>query len=115
MGENWITRGAREPNIRFARPTHMRCEEARELMSAMVDGETTMHEGAAVDAHVATCTDCRLWQERAHRLQRWSRIRSFASDEGPDRVWLRALLHAEHARVRPGPSVRRVVILVAAA
>lgn len=36
----------------------MKCEEALELMSAVLDGEATAQERAALEAHLATCPEC---------------------------------------------------------
>src|SRR5881396_3520395 len=37
----------------------MTCDEARELFSALLDEALDPDERGAVDAHVATCVDCR--------------------------------------------------------
>src|SRR4051812_32391733 len=89
-----------EPNGRLARLTGMQCEQVRELLSAVVDGEATVQEQAIVDAHLATCAECRAWQERAHTLQRWSRVRALAGDAEPDPAWLGALVEVVPARRR---------------
>jgi predicted anti-sigma-YlaC factor YlaD len=47
----------------------------RETLSALLDGEVPAHNGG-VDAHVAGCTDCRSWEEAAHRLTRRVRLTS---------------------------------------
>ena len=48
----------------------MKCEIAREALSAWLDGEQSVPGRAEVNAHVAGCGDCRCWQEGAHRLTR---------------------------------------------
>jgi len=42
----------------------MNCHDAREMLSALVDGELTPDEQSRVDAHVAECADCRKEHER---------------------------------------------------
>jgi predicted anti-sigma-YlaC factor YlaD len=83
----------------------MQCEEVRELLSAVVDGEATAREQAIVDAHLATCAECQAWQERAHTLVRWSRIRSSGAEAEPDAEWLAALGGVVSPR-RRGPHIR---------
>jgi predicted anti-sigma-YlaC factor YlaD len=48
----------------------MKCEIAREALSAWLDGEQSVPGRAEVNAHVAGCGGCRSWQEGAHRLAR---------------------------------------------
>jgi predicted anti-sigma-YlaC factor YlaD len=52
----------------------MNCEIAREALSAWLDGEQAVPQGADVHAHVAGCADCRSWQEAGHRLTRRVRL-----------------------------------------
>ena len=47
----------------------MRCSRYRLALSARLDGEDTGVEPAALDAHVATCPDCRAWVASAGSLQ----------------------------------------------
>ena len=42
----------------------MNCHDARELLSALVDGELTPDEQTRVEAHLAQCADCRKEHER---------------------------------------------------
>ena len=46
----------------------MKCDEARTAISASIDGDAAL-PGAAV-AHLETCPQCRVWEERAHVLAR---------------------------------------------
>lgn len=48
----------------------MSCESWREEISALADGEPAAIDGPLLDAHLATCEDCRAYQENIHRLRR---------------------------------------------
>jgi hypothetical protein len=48
----------------------MKCQIAREALSAWLDDEQSVPGRAEVNAHVGGCGDCRSWQEGAHRLTR---------------------------------------------
>lgn len=54
----------------------MDCYEAREAISALIDGEDPGAAPEEVDAHLAGCAGCRSWQERAHVLTRRARLGS---------------------------------------
>lgn len=54
----------------------MDCYEAREAISALIDGEDPGAAPEEVDAHLASCAGCRSWQERAHTLTRRARLGS---------------------------------------
>ncbi|MEV5598395.1 zf-HC2 domain-containing protein [Streptomyces sp. NPDC052496] len=49
----------------------MHCSRVRTAVSARLDGEQLPPgvTGGLLDAHLAGCSDCRLWSERAARLQ----------------------------------------------
>ncbi|OKI04972.1 hypothetical protein A6A06_09820 [Streptomyces sp. CB02923] len=49
----------------------MQCSRVRTAVSARLDGEELPPgvTGGLLDAHLAGCADCRLWSERAARLQ----------------------------------------------
>ncbi|MEU7103460.1 zf-HC2 domain-containing protein [Streptomyces stramineus] len=49
----------------------MHCSEFRTALSARVDGEELPPDmsGAALDAHLRGCAECRRWGERARRLR----------------------------------------------
>ncbi|MEU4212568.1 zf-HC2 domain-containing protein [Streptomyces sp. NPDC026206] len=49
----------------------MHCSEFRTAISARVDGEELPPEvsGAALDAHLLSCSACRDWGRRARRLK----------------------------------------------
>ncbi|MFG2182010.1 zf-HC2 domain-containing protein [Streptomyces abikoensis] len=49
----------------------MHCVDVRTAISARADGEEPPPEvsGAALDAHLRGCAQCRDWEERVHRLK----------------------------------------------
>lgn len=51
------------------------CSACQEAVSARLDGEDEAGEGAAVDAHLAGCEDCRRWADRAAAVTRLARTR----------------------------------------
>jgi hypothetical protein len=48
----------------------MRCEDAQELITALVDDELTVTERSGVEAHLAECPDCRSQHEQESALKR---------------------------------------------
>lgn len=74
----------------------MRCAVARDAISALLDGGPCEVEREALEAHLASCTSCRAWQEAAHRLTRLARLQPSPAPRPPDR--LHEVLHAERAR-----------------
>jgi predicted anti-sigma-YlaC factor YlaD len=52
----------------------MECDRAREAISARIDGEDPGPHGSALEAHLASCADCRDWQQRAHEMTRRARL-----------------------------------------
>ena len=52
----------------------MRCDGIREAISARIDGEDPGVPDDAIEAHLATCTACRSWQQRAHAMTRRARL-----------------------------------------
>lgn len=48
----------------------MRCEDAQELITALVDDELAATERSSVQAHLAECPDCRSQHEREKALKR---------------------------------------------
>jgi anti-sigma factor ChrR (cupin superfamily) len=61
---------------------HVDCDTCREALSARADGEIEPVPGEETDAHLASCVDCRQWQEDAAALIRSLRVRPAA--EVPD-------------------------------
>ena len=62
----------------------MRCEVAREALSARLDGERPQVPAQQVDAHLESCRGCRAWLIGAAVQTR--RLASIEPDEGPDLV-----------------------------
>jgi RNA polymerase sigma-70 factor (ECF subfamily) len=62
----------------------MRCEAAREALSARLDGERPQVPAQQVDAHLESCRGCRAWLIGAAVQTR--RLASIESGEGPDLV-----------------------------
>lgn len=54
----------------------MKCDDVRVALSARLDGEDPQAPAAALDAHTATCPDCRSWLSRAEQVTRLTRVRS---------------------------------------
>lgn len=54
----------------------MRCDRFREAVSARLDGEPLGLSAAALDDHLARCSDCAGWAEVATRLTRQVRLSS---------------------------------------
>jgi len=52
----------------------MRCDTAREVMSATIDGEDTGLPACALEEHLASCAACREWQRQAHAVTRRARL-----------------------------------------
>jgi predicted anti-sigma-YlaC factor YlaD len=52
----------------------MECYEAREAISALIDGEDPGLPREEVDAHLTHCADCTSWRQRAHALTRRARL-----------------------------------------
>ncbi|MEN3263214.1 MAG: hypothetical protein V7646_108 [Pseudonocardia sp.] len=94
----------------------MRCEIARDVLSAWLDGEQSVPGRDEVNAHVAGCGGCRSWQEGAHRLARqvWLKPARPRSDDTA-RI-LKAVIDEQAARraVRRGPRLVRVGLAVVA-
>lgn len=51
------------------------CEEVRESLSALLDGEASRLAPEQVDAHVAGCNACHRWRDEAHVVTRQFRLR----------------------------------------
>lgn len=60
---------------------NVKCEIAREALSATLDGEDPGVESALLDAHLAGCAACTAWYEKAARVDRLSRIAPVAAPE----------------------------------
>ena len=53
---------------------NMRCDAAREAISALLDGEVPGASVLDVDRHLAACASCSSWREAAHEVTRRARI-----------------------------------------
>lgn len=65
-------------------PTPLTCSDSGELLSAREDGETTGDENAALDHHLAMCTDCAVLAAEIGDLSRQLRFRT--ADQIPNLV-----------------------------
>jgi predicted anti-sigma-YlaC factor YlaD len=52
----------------------MDCDRAREAISARIDGEDPGLPGNVIETHLASCAECRDWQQRAHEVTRRARL-----------------------------------------
>jgi len=64
--------------------TDATCHPFRELISARMDGEIEPSSESNLDAHVAICTSCRLYQDDAFALRRSLRMRAVTSETSPE-------------------------------
>ena len=76
----------------------MDCEAAREVISALLDGEQAGVEGSTLEAHLADCPACRSWREEAHALTRRVRLASASPVPSPSASLMYALKEAERRR-----------------
>ncbi len=78
-----VNRGfARRPGMR--NDARMRCDTAREALSARLDGERSQVLAQQVDAHLQSCRGCRSWLIGAAAQTR--RLASVEPGQGPDLV-----------------------------
>lgn len=69
------------------------CDDARELLSVVADGEATADDRVVVDAHLDSCADCTAYSNRLDALDRQLRVRP--AEPVPD------LVATVTARARP--------------
>ncbi|WP_433555745.1 zf-HC2 domain-containing protein [Pseudonocardia xinjiangensis] len=81
----------------------MRCQDCRQAISALLDGEDDPGEATAVDEHTATCPDCRSFLDRAAQVTRLAR--TGLAEPGPDLV-AAVLAAAPTRRERRADAVR---------
>lgn len=62
----------------------MRCDQVREGISALLDGEDPGIQPAALEQHLQSCPGCRRWQQEAARITRIARIRPAGHAAAPD-------------------------------
>src|ERR1700757_3625794 len=93
MSEGHVSPGCSPPSV-FARPLRadrpccndagMRCDVAREALSARLDGERPEVLAQQVDAHLESCRGCRAWLIGAAAQTR--RLATIEPGQGPDLV-----------------------------
>jgi predicted anti-sigma-YlaC factor YlaD len=77
----------------------MDCDTAREALSALLDGEALPCTPEDLDAHTATCHECRHWREAAHLVTRRARLTSASSaPDSTDRIWAAVLANRPSGR-----------------
>jgi predicted anti-sigma-YlaC factor YlaD len=74
----------------------MDCDEARQAISALLDGEVPGVELEELDNHLAICEACRSWQEQAHWLTRRVRLQPLSAP-GPSPQLLEAVARQRQA------------------
>jgi predicted anti-sigma-YlaC factor YlaD len=95
----------------------MQCSQAREALSALIDGEPTArnaHIGTALTAHVRTCAQCRRFLDGARAL---NALTNATRPDGPD-LTDEVLQRARAERHRPDPwttTLRMGLVAVAVA
>lgn len=78
----------------------MTCQETQQAIDARLTGTLEREAAGALDAHLATCADCRAALEDALRLQ--AELRLIGSEGPPPRTWDRLAL-----RLAADPEVER--------
>ena len=61
--------------------TDLTCSDARDSISARIDGELDLHSEQMLDTHVSSCTSCEHYQNDAYALHRALRMRSVEADQ----------------------------------
>jgi predicted anti-sigma-YlaC factor YlaD len=85
----------------------MRCEDCRDAISALMDGEDPGVEPGAVERHVEDCAACRAFSDRAAHVTRMARIRP--AEDVPDVLpGLLAALDAGESRPAPRRTWRTI-------
>jgi len=69
----------------------VQCDDAREAISAGLDGEDSAVDAARVEEHLARCPGCRSWRETAHAHTRLVRLRAAEPPWHPTQVLLSAV------------------------
>jgi predicted anti-sigma-YlaC factor YlaD len=90
------------------------CEEARRLLSARMDGETTGTSGVRLDEHLAACAACREWREAAHAVTRRVRLEAAPDDDRAERITA-AVVAARRTRRRGSATAARLGLAAIAA
>jgi predicted anti-sigma-YlaC factor YlaD len=81
----------------------VQCEQAREAISAHLDGEPAGVSPAAIDDHLVACAACRHWQERAHAVTRTARLTLAQPPARPPDALVASVLARSRPPRRPTP------------
>jgi len=95
----------------------VKCETAREAISALLDNEDVGADPRELEDHLLGCAECRAWQARAHQVTRNARLEPARPVTVPaDELVAAVLAHSRPPR-RPGAVtwVRVGLLAVAAA
>jgi predicted anti-sigma-YlaC factor YlaD len=92
----------------------MTCDRYREAISARMDGEDPALPTADIDAHLATCNDCREWEALSRTAARAMRVH--AAGDIPDLTGpiMTKITHAARAQAAPAPSMVRLALALVA-
>jgi anti-sigma factor RsiW len=82
----------------------MGCEDARELMAAVVDGEVDGRERGVFDAHVGRCDACAKEMRRSRRLA--AALRALPTETSIDADFERAVLSKTREALHAGAHLR---------
>jgi len=74
----------------------MNCRDTKELLHDFADGRLAEPVARQVQRHVAECSDCRVFQQREHRLQQLLAVKRH---EKPDAAYLDNFLGEFHRRL----------------
>lgn len=93
----------------------MACDQFRDAISALVDGEEPDLDPRLVDAHVAHCAACAEYRATSESVRRRMRVREVTPDRAPDRDASRRITALAAAADRASsPKAARIVLLVVA-
>jgi predicted anti-sigma-YlaC factor YlaD len=90
------------------------CQDVREAISAMLDGEPPGADQELVEDHLAGCAECRRWRERAHEVTRRARLVAAGPVRGPSAALVRELA-SEAPASDPLPPARVALVGVGVA
>jgi predicted anti-sigma-YlaC factor YlaD len=93
----------------------VRCETAREAISALIDDEDAGVDPQELDDHLLECPDCRAWQAAAHEVTRNARLEPVRPVMVPSEELVGAVLAHSRPPRRSVTWVRAGLVAVAAA
>lgn len=95
----------------------MKCETAREAISALLDNEDSGVDPRELEEHLVDCLDCRTWQTWAHEVTRHARLEPARAVTVPSDELVRLVLAHSRPPRRPAlvTVVRGGLVAVAAA